>query len=378
MSTNDSINNDLHGHTVSLDTSTDNGETTNTSTQNEQQPADTSTVILNNSRIAHELDGRLAPHPPFSCGAIMDVTLTEMSDDKKRPLSVSSVTSSVSSSSSLPRHQRKKLATCQLMTSHASHQMATSQHLNNVSIEEDQSIPNSEGLFDNSMVDNCDEFQNYLNQNRINLKEIPHDGSLESAKDSGSLASGESASISRDISGENFSENSDISDMSALSSVSGAAVAQNDVTKTDTDLNDPASDHNGIPRKRGSTVKPYTPLCDPHGRAPRTTLPSVTSTQDTLLEAARAWSSHTYKVIQEIVSTERVYVRDLQDIVQVRFEISIKCAGYIYVCHYRFGNVSMTKLHVILVCIYFVFWCHRTSTYFKALKLIIYFFAHFL
>ena len=216
-----------------------------------------------------------------------------VSDDKKRPLSVGSVSSS--SSSSLPRHQRKKLATC-----------VTSVYANggaqcNESIEEDDDVSCDVDLDDVTSANQmCDVMNRNVVDDEQDDEEVTPTSSPHQERHKDKCASPET---------------------------------RDDVTNT------PETQAHASPRSS------YVAFCAAHARAPRTTQPSVANARtDTTCDVttlppslpsplqlpppspppvppptptSKAWPSQIVKGVQEILSTERTYVRDLQDIVQV-------------------------------------------------------------
>ena len=213
-----------------------------------------------------------------------------LSDDKKRPLSVGSVSSS--SSSSLPRHQRKKLATC--VTSSCTNTGAQC----NESIEEDDDV-------------SCDDLDD-----------------VTSATQLCDVMNGHVA-------------NDDDEDATPTSSPHQERHSR----EASSDSSEKTSDDVSIGVQTNSTSpRNYVALCAAHARGPRTTQPSVANARSDVTEQAahntppplqlpppsspppvppptptsKTWPSQIVKGVQEILSTERTYVRDLQDIVQVR------------------------------------------------------------
>ena len=241
---------------------------------------------------------------------VMEINPINCADDKKRPLSVSSVSSSVSSSSSLPRHQRKKLATCALSTQHGT--LLSSNGLNCVSsIEEDLDQTDQASLSDVRIVNGIVVRDTKISPLAMDSSSSENSSNRESCDDMKlcgdcSLTKYDDTSASDDT--------SDANSANCATSQTEAKLAKSAVTSGE--LADSSAAPKEEPHRKRGSVKAYTPLCDPHGRAPRTTQPNVTN-QESLFDSSRVWSAQTFKVIQEILTTERVYVRDLQDIVQV-------------------------------------------------------------
>ena len=228
------------------------------------------------------------PHLQDGCCAVaggINRQLTE-TDAKKRPLSISSTSSSVSSSS-LPRHQKKKVATSALLSS----SILNSEHRCETSKDHQDSNSNFTGQ--NSTCSSPQKSPCHIvsGVGTDNNKQLASESYVDSS-------SRTTPCTSCRHSRTGFNDHNHICDITEVNELNTSDILDSPGQDLNRSLSDPGGGGHAV-----VTAPPKSP--------------SVSSTHSHrfVLDFGASYLS---KVVHEVMETERIYVNDLRDIIQVR------------------------------------------------------------